>query len=53
MDISELTLNDLASMVAIIDQASISGVFKGVDLKGVGILREKLVDIIKKNKQEE
>jgi hypothetical protein len=44
---SNLSVNDLAVAVKIIDLASERGLFKGVDLKTVGEVRERFVDFIK------
>lgn len=44
---SALNINDLVVAVKIIDLASEKGVFKGVDLKSVGEVRERFVEFIK------
>lgn len=44
---SNLSVNDLAVAVKIIDLASERGIFKGVDLKTVGEVRERFVEFIK------
>lgn len=48
-----LNINDLVVVVKIIDLASEKGVFKGVDLKAVGEVRERVVEFIKASSPEE
>lgn len=48
-----LNVNDLVVVVKIIDLASEKGVFKGVDLKPIGEVRERLVEFIKASAPEE
>lgn len=48
-----LNINDLVVVVKIIDLASEKGVFKGVDLKAVGEVRERMVDFIKASSPDE
>jgi len=50
---SALNINDLVVAVKIIDLASEKGVFKGVDLKSVGEVRERFVEFIKASAPEE
>jgi hypothetical protein len=50
---STLNVNDLVVVVKIIDLASEKGVFKGVDLKPIGEVRERLVEFIKASAPEE
>lgn len=49
---TELSVQDLAVAVQIIDLASERGLFKGGDLKPVGEVRERLVAYIKENMPE-
>jgi hypothetical protein len=53
---NELTIQDLAVMRSIIDAATRGGVFKAQDLSAVGIVHDKLNNIveafIEKNKEE-
>jgi len=53
---NELTIQDLAVMRSIIDAATRGGVFKAQDLSAVGVLHDKLNNIveafIEKNKEE-
>ena len=44
---ANLNVNDLAVMVNIIDTSAERGVFKGVELKTIGDLRERLVEFVK------
>lgn len=44
-----LTLQDMASMVKVIDVCSRRGAFEGSELTSVGALREKLVQFINAN----
>ena len=50
---STLNVNDLVVVVKIIDLASEKGVFKGVDLKAVGEVRERIVEFVKASAPEE
>lgn len=52
MDTS-ITLNDMITMVNIIDACSERGSFKGNELVSVGTLREKLATFVKANQQVE
>jgi hypothetical protein len=53
---NELTIQDLAVMRSIIDAATRGGVFKAQDLSAVGVVHDKLNNIIEafveKNKEE-
>jgi hypothetical protein len=54
---NELTIQDLAVMRSIIDAATRGGVFKAQDLSAVGVVHDKLNNIveafIEKNKEEQ
>ncbi len=50
---TNISVNDLAVMIQIIDLGSEKGLFKGPDLKPVGELRERLVAFIKSTQTEE
>jgi len=54
---NELTIQDLAVMRSIIDAATRGGVFKAQDLSAVGVIHDKLNNIveafIEKNKEEQ
>jgi hypothetical protein len=46
-----MKLSDLQVVVQIIDLAAEKGIFKGVDLKTVGEVRERIIDFVKANAQ--
>ena len=48
-----ITLNDIAMVVGIIDVCSERGAFKGAELANVGVLREKFVAFLNANKPKE
>ena len=44
---ANLNVNDLATMIQIIDAGAERGLYKGAELKVVGDLRERLVEFVK------
>jgi hypothetical protein len=48
-----LTINDLTTVVTIIDVCTSRGAFKGPEILEIGQLREKLVSVINENKPAE
>lgn len=46
-DIAQITLNDLTSIIVIIDTAAQRGAFKGEELSSVGAIRDKFSSFIK------
>jgi hypothetical protein len=50
---NQITLNDLATVVNIIDVCSQRGAFKGDELVVVGTLRQKFADTVKENMPKE
>lgn len=49
----QLTLNDIASVVRLIDVCTERGAFKGAELSTVGALRETYVAFLEANRPEE
>ena len=45
----QITLNDLATVVQMIDAASTRGAFRGEELAGIGMLRNKVVAYVNQN----
>ena len=45
----QISINDLAVLIQIVDLGSEKGLFKGADLKAVGEVRERVIDFIKAN----
>lgn len=45
----QISVNDLAVLIQILDLGSEKGLFKGPDLKAVGEVRERVIEYIKAN----
>ena len=52
MEVKQLTVQDLAGLVSIIDVVSQRGAFRGEELSGVGQMRERLVAEVQEQGQE-
>lgn len=54
---ANITINDMATMIQIIDAGAERGLYKGAELKVVGDLRDRLVEFVKEvaeqNKEKE
>ena len=49
---TNVTLNDLANLVQIIDVASTRGAWRGEELSGVGSIRDKIVNLLNSVQQQ-